>query len=105
MWNNILKWIHWGSIRRVSFDILMLVLVFVVTMFLPEQIFPEMAKLGLLSIFISKLIFVSAGIFHAHISRKLIFPYINFEQDKNWWNNIMIIAWYVVIISAWARGG
>ena len=66
---------------------------------------PELAKMGLLSIFMSKLIFVSAGIVHAHISRKLIFPYIKFADEKDWTNNLMIIAWYITIIFAWSRGG
>jgi hypothetical protein len=103
MWKNFIEWLK--GVQRVSFDILSLLFVFLIAVFVPDMIFPEMAKIGLLSIFISKLIFVSAGIIHAHISRKLIFPYINFSKDEDWTNNLMIIAWYVVIISAWARGG
>ena len=103
MWKNFIEWLK--GVQRVSFDILSLLFVFLIAVFVPDMIFPEMAKIGLLSVFISKLIFVSAGIIHAHISRKLIFPYIDFSKDEDWTNNLMIIAWYVVIISAWARGG
>lgn len=103
MWKTFIKWLK--GVQRVLFDILSLLFVFLIAVFVPDMIFPEMAKIGLLSVFISKLIFVSAGILHAHISRKLIFPYIDFSKDEDWTNNIMIIAWYVVIISAWARGG
>lgn len=93
------------NFRRVWVDVISLIAVFLLAWFLPEALMPELAKMGLLSIFMSKLIFVSAGIIHAHISRKLLWSYIAFSNEKEWTNNLMIIAWYVVIISAWARGG
>jgi len=92
-------------IKRISIDALMLLGVFLIAFFAPDVILPATAKLGLISIFFSKLVFVSAGIIHAHISRKIIFPYINFALEKDWSNNLLIIAWYVTIIFAWARGG
>lgn len=93
------------ELKRVALDIVSLVAVFLIAFFMPDALMPELAKIGLLSVFMSKLIFVSGGILHAHISRKLLFPYIDFSKDEDWTNNFMIIAWYVVIISAWARGG
>lgn len=93
------------ELKRVTLDIISLIAVFLIAFFMPNALMPELAKIGLLSIFMSKLIFVSAGVLHAHISRKLLFPYIDFSKDEEWTNNLMIIAWYVVIISAWARGG
>jgi branched-subunit amino acid transport protein len=93
------------NFKRLALDILSLVGVFALLFFLPETLMPELAKMGLLNIFMSKLIFVSAGIIHAHISRKLIWPYISFSSEKEWTNNLMIIAWYVTIIICWARGG
>lgn len=96
-----------GMIRfkRVAFDIVALACIFLVALFLPDVIMPEMAKIGMLSVFMTKLLFVSAGIIHAHITRKLLFPYINFSTETTVWNNVMIIVWYVVVIFSWARGG
>jgi hypothetical protein len=94
-----------SDIKRVVFDILALVVVFLIAFFMPDALIPEMAKIGLLSIFMSKLIFVSAGVVHAHISRKLLFPYINLSDEKDWSKILLVAAWYIVIISAWARGG
>jgi hypothetical protein len=93
------------NLKRVVVDIIALLAVFLVAYFLPDTLMPEMAKIGLLSIFMTKLLFVSAGVIHAHITRKMLFPYINFSHEPDKWNNIMVIVWYVVIISAWARGG
>lgn len=92
-------------INRVWFESILIVAVFATAFLAPEVILPEMAKIGLVSVFFSKLIFVSAGILHAHVSRKIIFPYISFQKEEDWSNNLMIIAWYVTIIFAWARGG
>jgi hypothetical protein len=93
------------NLKRVSIDVGSLIIIFLIALFMPSYIFPEMAKIGLLSLFMSKFIFVSAGIVHAHISRKLLFPYIDFSDNTEWTNNLMIIAWYVTIIFCWARGG
>lgn len=95
----------WFNLKRVGFDVLALVTVFLIAWFMPDALMPELAKIGLLSIFMSKLIFVSAGIIHAHISRKLIFPYIEFSTECDWTNNLLVISWYVVIILSWSRGG
>lgn len=93
------------ELKRVALDIIALIAVFLIAFFMPDTLIPELAKIGLLSVFMSKLIFVSAGILHAHISRKLLFPYIDFSEDESWMNNLMIIAWYMTIIIAWSRGG
>lgn len=93
------------NLKRVSLDVVALASVFMLAFFMPASLMPEMAKIGLLSIFMSKLIFVSAGILHAHISRKLLWPYIDFNTEKEWSNNLMTIVWYAMIILAWSRGG
>jgi hypothetical protein len=61
---------------------------------------------GLVSLAIAKLMFVSAGILHAHITRKIMWPYINFNDGNgNTIQKVMVVVWYAVIIWAWARGG
>jgi quinol-cytochrome oxidoreductase complex cytochrome b subunit len=73
--------------------------------FAPDNYFPVEARTGLVSLFIVKFILVSAAIIHAHITRKLLFPYIDFSKEKELTNNVMIIVWYVIIIFGWTRGG
>ena len=89
-------------VKRVSFEILMLVMMFLLAMWMSQHI---SGLIGMASIWLSKAIYISSGILHAHISRKLMWPYISFKNEKEWSNNAMIIAWYVVIIWGWARGG
>jgi len=93
------------QIKRISFDILALATIILLMLFVPESFFPVEARAGLISIVITKFILVSAAIIHAHITRKLLFPYIDFSKEKDVTNNIMIIVWYVIIIFSWSRGG
>lgn len=93
------------NLKRIGLDIVVLITIVLLMIFIPIDFFPVEAKAGLLSLFITKFILVSAAIVHAHITRKLLFPYINFAGEKDWSNNAIIIAWYVIIIFAWSRGG
>ena len=68
-------------------------------------ILPETAIMGLISILISKAIYIFAGIIIAHVTRKLLFPYIDFETETDLTNNLMIIALYVTIIFCMSNGG
>ena len=88
------------NFKRVWVDVVALFTVALLMIFLPVE-----AKAGLVSLFITKFILVSAAIIHAHITRKLLFSYINFSQEKEISNNVMVIVWYVIIIFAWSRGG
>jgi len=93
------------NFKRLWLDIAALVTVILLMIFVPTDFLPVEAKAGLTSLFVTKFILVSAAIVHAHITRKLLFPYINFGSEKDWSNNTMIIAWYVIVIFAWSRGG
>jgi hypothetical protein len=92
-------------LRKVSIDIIALISIMLLVFFVPSSLFPVEAKFGMLSIFFTKFVLVSAAIIHAHVTRKIMFPYIDFSEEKDLTNNIMIIAWYVIIIFAWSRGG
>ena len=94
-----------SNLKRMGFEACVLVGLGALIFFLPLTTFPEEAKLGLFSLFVTKFLLVSAGLIHAHIARQLFFPYIRFRDEKEFTNNIMIIALYVVIIFAWSRGG
>lgn len=90
----------WWSLKRVYIDICVLLAIIAAIFFLPS---PET---GLVSLAIAKLMFVSAGILHAHITRKVMWPYIDFSgKDTDVWQKAMVVVWYAVIIWAWARGG
>jgi len=93
------------NLKRIGLDVAVLITIVLLMIFVPVDFFPVEAKAGLLSLFITKFILVSAATVHAHITRKLLFPYIDFGKEKDWSNNAMIIAWYVIIIFAWSRGG
>jgi succinate dehydrogenase hydrophobic anchor subunit len=93
------------KLGRVGFDVLALLTIILLMFFIPNDFLPVEAKVGLVSIFVTKFILVSAAVIHAHITRKLLFPYIDFSHEEDLSNNLMIIAWYVIIIFGWTRGG
>lgn len=92
-------------IGRIWFDLLMLFSIGLILYIIPYDYFPVEAKLGLINLAVTKFILVSCGICHAHITRKILFPYIHFSKEEEWSNNLMIIGLYLVVIWAWARGG
>jgi hypothetical protein len=102
------------NIGRLKFDILSLLIIFGLLYFIPDSQIPtdgsnpqtaEIVKFGLLWLFATKFLLVSAGIIHAHITRKILFKYIKFRCEKEWSNNAMIIALYLIIIYGWTHGG
>jgi hypothetical protein len=58
-----------------------------------------------LDLLMYKVLLVSAGFIHAHIVRKLAFPYVDFKTSKNKMHQAMIVGLYLTIIWAYARGG
>lgn len=94
-----------SQFKRVGFDALALLIITLFMVFVPTKFLPVEVKFGLISIAITKFILVSAAIIHAHITRKLLFPYISFSKESDLSNKVMVIAIYVVIIFGWTRGG
>jgi hypothetical protein len=93
------------QLKRISFDllgILSIVFVFIIT---PNYFFSELGKAYTISLILTKFICISCGIIHFQITRKLLFPYIKFNKETDWSNNLMIIAMFVVMVWGWARGG
>jgi cbb3-type cytochrome oxidase subunit 3 len=88
------------NLKRTILDVFLLISIGVVLFVLPVQIERQGAEL-----FLFKVLLVSAGTVHAHILRKLFFPYINFRETKNKYHAIMVIALYLVVIWAYSRGG
>ncbi len=93
------------NFKRIGVDIFALITIVLLMIFVPNDFLPVEARAGLVSLFVTKFILVSAAIVHAHITRKLLFPYIDFSQEKELSNNLMVIAWYVIVIFGWTRGG
>lgn len=55
---------------------------------------------------IAKMILVSAGFIHAHITRKIAFPAVNWDSNAdNDMKKLLTIALYVIFIYAYAQGG
>lgn len=89
--------------KRTAFDILLLIGLLLVLFVLPVNIERQGVQL-----FLFKGILVSAGMLHAHISRKLLFPYVDLKKlihDENGPGILLITAWYVVFVLSWSRGG
>lgn len=95
----------WTNAKRTSVDLIALITIGLLMVYAPEDYLPIVAKANLITLFFTKFIIVSAAIVHAHITRKLLFPYINFAEDEDLTNNIMVITWYVIVIFGWTRGG
>jgi len=90
----------WFNVKRTYLDTIALLLIIVGINYLPS---PES---GIVTLALAKLMFVSAGILHAHITRKIMWPYIDFNKDTtDLVKKVMIVVWYSVIILGWTRGG
>jgi hypothetical protein len=103
-------WI-WNGLGRVKFEIGLLCVLLLLcgltpsSWLDPDQINP---KVAFFSVLLAKVLYVNFGILYAHISRKILFPYININgliQEKNWPAVVLMTVWYGVIIWAMARGG
>jgi hypothetical protein len=95
--------------KRVWFEFFSLLSIFSLIYFTPvSYLTSDNPKLGIISLFISKFLFVSAGTLHAHIIRKLFFPYIKFDKvSQNGFSmkGLLVVVLYGVVIFSWARGG
>lgn len=89
----------WFNVKRTYLDTIALLLIIVGINYLPPL------ESGIMTLALAKLLFVSAGILHAHITRKIMWPYIDFNKDTDLMKKVMIVVWYSVIILGWTRGG
>lgn len=58
-----------------------------------------------LQLLVFKAMLISAGILHSHIARKLLFPKLDWSVTKLTGGHYVTIAFYVIIIYAYATGG
>jgi len=89
----------WWNLKRVYVDTVVLIGIIIAIVFFPAL------ESGLIALGLAKLMFISAGILHAHITRKIMWPYIDFNKDGDLMQKVMVVVWYAVIIWGWARGG
>lgn len=116
MMYKIYDWVLWYAVmigtglKRTWLELSFLVGIALFLFFSPSTWFFADAKMGLLNLGLSKLLFVSAGALHAHVSRKLFFPYLDLGKlikgkKERMSGVIFLTMWYGLIIFAWARGG
>jgi hypothetical protein len=100
----IFKSVLWENLRRVRTEIIFVILIII---FALVTLSAE-ARQGLSALMITKPLFATLGVLYAHVSRKFLFPYLNFKDliDQNKGASIIFMSvWYGVIIYCFALGG
>lgn len=88
------------QIKRIAWD---LVIAFTLLFVYTFQLYDFLPlPLQLLSV---KILLVSLGFIHAHITRKIAFPRVNWEGEKINAKNLLIMLLYCTFIIAYAFGG
>jgi len=87
-------------VKRVLVDILLFVCT--LALFILHEYASLPSPLQLLSF---KAMLVSAAILHAHIARKFVFPKLDWTATTLTGGHYVAIAFYIVIIYAYAMGG
>jgi len=93
----------WEQVKRIRTELIMLCVLTVAVVFIPPE-----ARMGLLGLFITKVMFVTMGVLYAHASRKFLFPYLSMENllaEHHWGGMAFLTAYYGVIVYAFAIGG
>jgi len=86
--------------KRVSLDIIMVLVTLGLLLLHSYIVLP-----AVLQLLVFKALLVSAGILHAHLTRKLIFPKLDWKAEKLTAGHIVSIVFYIVIVYAYAIGG
>jgi hypothetical protein len=88
------------ELKRVLFISVMTVLLSYVFISGFYESFPPVFQLVL-----SKFLLVTTGILTAHITRKFLFPSVDWTNDSQWQLATAVIAFYLIIIYCFAMGG
>jgi len=89
-----------GQIKRIIFDFI----IFVVLIALYASQFYVNLSSATQLIFI-KVLLVSMGFLHAHITRKLAFPKVDWQTEGINAKTLLVISLYVIFIYAYANAG
>lgn len=103
------------QLKRIGFDILLFVLLlgFASFLYVPtvdidtgKIVFaPRFTLSPIIDLIITKAILVSAGVVHGHITRKLVFPKVDWSDIRMTPDKIAVLLFYAMFIFAYARGG
>jgi len=85
--------------KRIIIDLCIFTAIVLLLVFKEYLIFAAPLQLVLL-----KMLLVSAGILHAHITRKILFPRVNWTNEFKP-NTIVAISFYIVVPLCYAFGG
>lgn len=88
------------EIKRLWFAVLISVLLILVFISGVYESLPPVIQLVM-----SKLLLVTVGAIVAHVLRKSLFKYVDWDNDENWQHTLMVIAFYIIIIYCFAMGG
>jgi hypothetical protein len=88
------------ELKRVLFILIMTVLLSYVFISGFYERVPPVFQLVL-----SKFLLVTTGILTAHITRKFLFPSVDWTNDDNWQLTTAVIAFYLIVIYCFAMGG
>jgi hypothetical protein len=86
--------------KRIRVELLILLLIGIIL-----GVLGSIMPAGWMSLFLFKAMLISAGTVHAHIVRKLLFPYIDFKWESDFGKKLLIIVLYGVIIFTWGTAG
>lgn len=86
--------------KRIAMLLLVLVVVLLAFISGTYEFFTSPLQLVLL-----KTLLVTAGLLLAHVARKAFFPRVDWANDKNWQNFLVVLSFYVVIPYCFAMGG
>ena len=88
------------ALKRIAFD---LVIVFSILLLYLSRFYEYLpSPVQLVSI---KVLLVSLGFMHAHITRKIAFPSVDWNYEGINAKTILVIALYITFIYAYASGG
>lgn len=82
-----------GNLRRLLFDAAVFILLGVVLLTSFYEHFPNPIQLVMYDVFVR-----SVAILQAHISRKLLFPKVDWSADRITPLHILVILWYLLFL-------
>lgn len=103
------------QVKRLSFDLLLFVVLVTIGLFMFEaKVDPStgttvfVSRWGvppLIDLIMLKALLITCGVIHAHITRKLLFPKVDWSNGTMTPDKIAALLFYAVIIFGYARGG
>lgn len=88
------------QVKRILLDLIIVLIILSIYASRVYENFP--APLQLISM---KVLLVSAGFMHAHITRKIAFPSVDWNSEGLNAKSILVIALYIIFIYAYAQAG